>query len=112
MVTQCDYRRLDSVLQNWYCRAASNDSPTGLLTLSPRHITCEDCPVPRLFQAHLCISLELRPVIVPSEEGSIVIDLERFCQVDGVKLDNLDGCGSSCAAYRLAMPGSERVITN
>jgi hypothetical protein len=112
MVAECDYRRLDSLLQNWYCRAASNDSLTGILTLSPRHMTCEDCPVPRLLWAHLCMSLELRPVIVPSEEGSIVVDLERFCQVDGIKLDHLDGCGPSCAAYRLVGPNSERVISS
>lgn len=96
----CEYRRLDPVLQYWYCRAASNDSLTGILTVTPQHVTCEDCPVPRLLHAYRCLHLEIRPIIMPSPQGSVVTDLESFCQEDGIKLDGLDGCGPHCAAYK------------
>lgn len=108
----CDYLRLDSLLSLWYCRAASNDSLTGILTITPQHVTCEDCPVPRLLWAHRCLHLEIRPVIMPSPKGSVVTDLECFCQEDGVKLDTLNGCGLSCAAYKLSPIGYVREISS
>ena len=101
MVAECAYRRIDALLNISYCWAASNDSLTGILTFSPSYVTCDGCPVPELQRTHACVHLELRPVIVPTPEGSRVIDLERFCQEDGIKLDNLLGCDASCAAYRV-----------
>ena len=105
MVAECAYRRIDSLLVYSYCRAASNDSLTGILTFAPNHVTCGGCPVPGLRRIHTCAHLELRPVIVPSRQGSRVVDLERFCQEDGIKLDSLIGCDAACAAYRPAPHG-------
>lgn len=109
---ECEYLRLDPLLQSWYCRAASNDSFTGILTITPRHVTCEDCPVPRLLRAHRCLHLELRPVIMPAPKGNVVVEIESFCQEDGIKLDTLDRCGSSCAAYRLSPIEYVRTISS
>jgi hypothetical protein len=108
----CEYRRVDPELGKWYCRAASSDSLTGTLTITSRHVTCEDCPVPRLLHAHRCLHLELRPIIMPSVLGSVVIDIEAFCQEDGVKLDSPDGCGLSCAAYKAAPMDYVRAISS
>ena len=110
MVAECAYRQIDSLLNNYYCRAASNDSLTGILSFSSGFVTCDSCPVPELHHMHPCIHLELRPVIVPSPRGSRVVDLERFCQEDGVKLDDLLGCDASCAAYRVAPASRVRFI--
>jgi|GEM_PF-3974574 len=108
----CEYRRLDPVLQYWYCRAASNDSLTGILTVTPQHVTCEDCPVPRLLHAYRCLHLEIRPIIMPFPQGNVVTDLESFCQEDGIKLDGLDGCGPHCAAYRQSPIDYVRAISS
>ena len=109
MVAECAYRRIDPLIDSSYCRAASNDSLTGVLTFAPNLVTCDGCPVPGLRRIHTCMHLELRPVIVPSRQGSRVIDLERFCQEDGIKLDNLLGCDGTCGAYHPALQGHMRL---
>jgi hypothetical protein len=109
MVAECTYRRVDTLCQFSYCRAASNDSLSGILTFNGRGcVTCTSCPVPRLLQEHTCFHLELRPVIMPFANGNSVASMEQFCREDGVKLSTLESCGPGCAAYRLPQPGEER----